>query len=135
MHWFISLMADNKLMIFVFSYNMEIELCKLLSDHITDQIIYLNFWRRSLIERYETNSLQLLLCSSLPTITHINNIPTNTQSKSNTLSLTECVWEFGNHALLDTHKSAGFCFINRSKLIRYVDITATCGLQSSWPHF
>ena len=46
-------------------------------------------------------------------IGHVNNIPTmhffngisrNTQSKSYImLSLTECVWEFRNNALLDTH--------------------------------
>ena len=45
------------------------------------------------------------------TIAHVNNIPTmqfftgisrNTQSKSDMLSLTECVWEFRNNALWDT---------------------------------
>ena len=44
-------------------------------------------------------------------IGHVNNNPTmqlitgitrNTQSKSYTLSLTECVWEFRNNALWDT---------------------------------
>ena len=42
-------------------------------------------------------------------IGHVNNISTNsrnTQSKSCTLSLTECVWEFRNNALWNTHKHA-----------------------------
>ena len=48
-------------------------------------------------------------------IRHVNNIPTtqfftrisrNNQSKSYMLSLTECVWEFGNNALWDTHEHA-----------------------------
>ena len=43
---------------------------------------------------------------------HVNNIPTmhlftgisrNTQSKLCMLSLTECVWDFRNNALWDTH--------------------------------
>ena len=46
---------------------------------------------------------------------HVNNIPTmqcftenskNTQSNSYMLSLTECVWEFWNNALWDTHLHA-----------------------------
>ena len=45
-------------------------------------------------------------------IGHVNDIPPmqfligisrNTQSKSYILSLTECVWEFKNNALWDTH--------------------------------
>ena len=35
-----------------------------------------------------------------------NAISKNTQSKSYTLSLTECVWEFRNNALWDTHQHA-----------------------------
>ena len=50
-----------------------------------------------------------------PVIEHVNNIPTmqysngtsrNTQSKSYMLSLTECVWDFQNIALLDTDSHA-----------------------------
>ena len=46
------------------------------------------------------------------TIGHANDIPTmqfshgisrNTQLKTYTLSLTECVWDFQNNALWDTH--------------------------------
>ena len=53
----------------------------------------------------------------LQTIGHVNNIPTmqnftgisrNTRSKSYVLSLTECVWEFQNNALWDTHEHALF---------------------------
>ena len=48
-------------------------------------------------------------------IRHVNNIPTmqlftgisrNNQSKSYMLPLTECVWEFRNNALWDTHSHA-----------------------------
>ena len=51
-------------------------------------------------------------CSIVMVIGHVNNIPTmhfftgisrNTQSKSYMLSLTECVWDFQNNALWDTH--------------------------------
>ena len=50
--------------------------------------------------------------SGVPAIGHVNNIPTmqflsgisrNTQSKSYMLSLTECVWNFQNNALWETH--------------------------------
>ena len=56
---------------------------------------------------------------AMRSIGHVNNIPTkqfftgisrNTQSKFyNTLSLPECVWDFRNKALWDTHQHALFC--------------------------
>ena len=39
----------------------------------------------------------------IPTMQLITGISRNTQSKSYTLSLTECVWELRNSALWDTH--------------------------------
>ena len=54
---------------------------------------------------------------AMRSIGHVKNIPTkqfftrisrNTQSKSYTLSLTECVWEVRNNALWDTHQHALF---------------------------
>ena len=42
----------------------------------------------------------IVTCNNIPTISR------NTQSKSYMLSLTECVWEFQNNALWDTHKYA-----------------------------
>ena len=56
--------------------------------------------------------VQDLIIGSRSRIGHVNNIPTmqlftgiprNTQSKCYMLSLTECVWEFRNNALWDTH--------------------------------
>ena len=62
---------------------------------------------------YHNNALwDTILHAQRSTIGHANNIPTmqlftgisrNIQSKSYTLSLTECVREFRNHALWDTH--------------------------------
>ena len=41
--------------------------------------------------------------NNIPTIHFFNEIFRNTPSKSYTLSLTECVWEFQNSAFWDTH--------------------------------
>ena len=68
-----------------------------------------NYSEVTIIEMHRSS--QTLICLGL--IGHVNNIPTmqffigisrNTQSKSYMLSLmTECVWEFRNIALWDTH--------------------------------
>ena len=44
--------------------------------------------------------------NSIPAIEFFSGISRNTQSKSYKLSLTECVWEFRNDALWDTHYHA-----------------------------
>ena len=40
---------------------------------------------------------------NIPTMQIFTGISGNPQSKSDTLQLTECVWEFQNDALWDTH--------------------------------
>ena len=46
--------------------------------------------------------------NNIPTMQFFTGIPRNILSKSYTLSLTECAWDFHNNALWDTHQHALF---------------------------
>ena len=67
---------------------------------------------RLLIDRLDQNSLLEAALQKPQAVGHVNNIPTMqfligifriTQSKLYILSLIECVWDFQNNALRDTH--------------------------------
>ena len=48
-------------------------------------------------------ALQIGQVNNIPAMQFLSRISRNTQSKSYMLSLTECVWDFQNNALWDTH--------------------------------
>ena len=69
-------------------------------------------------------SLKVQLCliglvNNIPTMHLVTGIYKNTQSKSDTLSLTASVWEFRNNALWDTYEHALFV-----KLVRRFSLQA-----------
>ena len=54
-------------------------------------------------------------------------IPSNTQSKSYMLSLTECDWDFQNNDLWDTHEHA---LLDDFASLNFSSIYSTCTLQA-----